>query len=1224
MPEIVVQEWHNGGSDYIFYCNNGKYIFSVSDSDVKLWDSKTGYLIRTFSDRIKYPKNARIAPDSSYFVYENEANNIEICDTKSRKTITIFNLFSIPSDQKATAKFAFSSDGNYLAMSYYDKIVIFEAHSLKRKYVLESTEFFYAGFEMEFSQDGTYLTTIAIPNSEDYQKQLGQFINVIWNVRKQSAEQILSAQKDRFVTAVAISKNGKYNALASAEGNVFIYDLQNKTLLNMFAAGSSGYFVNSMNFSPDENNLLTVDALGYVGLWNIQNGKQIARRTPTSLEQSMMYFGNAVIDSNQFAFTNYHGIEIRNLNNFNLLKTISQSSDMNTLSFNSKLGYLCAFKFGEGIPTIFDDNRFFKYDFPYISSNMVTAPELFENGIYYVKSDKNKNILKFYDIISRQEVDVMEVINCTNRYISADNSGHIVSYPSIEPKGTRVRVLDTTKKLQIMDLFLDGYYHTVKTSPCGKFVVVNDDNDKENLIQKDSIIINISSGFQKKFSGSRIESVSFSNDDTYCSICVNGNLIIYDTNSWKQISSYENGYFSAFSNDKKMIAVCTNKGKTPVVHIYSFSENNDIREIKTQSVRSLYFSNDAKKLICQDYGGIIRCYSVQTGELLSCTIANTTGDWLTYTPEGYFTGSPGGINKFVHLVDGMQVFELGQLYDTLYRPDLVQAKLEGKDIGKPVLKDIVATGDAPRVQFVGTPMATSRNIKLEFSVQDSGGGIGYVYLSQNGKTMQVSAGEESKTGRKFIYTCDVTLAAGENVFEAYAANSANKIESRHISVSLNWQGKVEKSNLYVLAMGVDKYTKMPKNNLRYSVADATAIIESFKTAPGGLYSSVNMMTLLDSDVNKANIENAFDVFSAKVKPDDMFVLHIAGHGVNYGGEYYYLPADTFAKTDADFAKQGISKHFLTENLSKLQALNMVVLLDTCYSGAFIDTNAKGNALAQQTALEHLQHTSGQVILTGASNTQTAGEGYNGHGIFTYAILEALSGKANYNADGAVSIKEITQYIGYEIPNIYEKMGFDRQSPWNSLIRGDFSLVAYGNKSPSLSKDVSLKDNKKDIVWVSKRIVEGSALFDSMAKKIDKSDDGVYKESDSYKLTKTASAEFFGKSKEIKFNAGYSKGTIFEGLSLGAGFYFFGNQHIFAGVGCDFIFSSLIGKYEDETDVQKMTFANMNAIFGLSANIGHFRPFVQTGFGGYVVSVPDSNTDTSVFSFSAHGAVGSDI
>ena len=312
-PEIVVQEWHNGGSDYISYCNNGKYIFSVSDSDVKLWDSKTGYLIRSFSDRIKYPKNARIAPDSSYFVYENEANNIEICDVKTRKTITIFNLFSISSDEKATAKFAFSSDGNYLAMSYYDKIVIFEAHSLKRKYVLESTEFFYAGFEMDFSQDGTYLTTIAIPNSEDYQKQLGQFINVIWNVKKQSVEQVLSAQKDRFVTAVAISKNGKYNALASAEGNVFIFDLQNKTWLNMFAAGNSGYLVNSMDFSPDENNLLTVDALGYVGLWNIQNGKQIARRTPTSLEQSMMYFGNAVIDSNQFAFTNYHGIEIRNL-----------------------------------------------------------------------------------------------------------------------------------------------------------------------------------------------------------------------------------------------------------------------------------------------------------------------------------------------------------------------------------------------------------------------------------------------------------------------------------------------------------------------------------------------------------------------------------------------------------------------------------------------------------------------------------------------------------------------------------------------------------------------------------------------------------------------------------------------------------------------------------------------------------------------------------------------
>ena len=889
---------------------------------------------------------------------------------------------------------------------------------------------------------------------------------------------------------------------------------------------------------------------------------------------------------------------------------------MNTLSFNSKLGYLCAFKFGEGIPTIFDDNRFFKYDFPYISSNMVTAPELFENGIYYVKSDKNKNILKFYDIISRQEVDVMEIINCTNRYISADNSGHIVSYPSIEPKGTRVRVLDTTKKLQIMDLFLDGYYHTVKTSPCGKFVVVNDDNDKENLIQKDSIIINISSGFQKKFSGSRIESVSFSNDDTYCSICVKGNLIIYDTNSWKQISSYENGYFSAFSNDKKMIAVCINKGKTSVVHIYNFQENNDIRQIKTQSVHSLYFSNDAKKLICQDYGGIIRCYSVQTGELLSCTIANTTGDWLTYTPEGYFTGNEDGINKFVHLVDGMQVFELGQLYDTLYRPDLVQAKLDGKDIGKPILQEIVATGDSPAVQFTNIPLATTRNVKLEFSVQDTGGGIGYVYLSHNGKAMQVSAGEESKTGRKYIYTCDVTLSAGENVFEAYAANRANKIESRHVSTSLNWQGKVESANLFVLALGVDIYHNMPNNNLKFSVADSTAIIESFKNTPGGLYNSVNVMSLTNADVNANKIQQAFNTFSAKVKPDDVFVFYIAGHGTNYNGEYYYLPADIKIKKESDFATAGISKHFLTENLSKIKAQNSIILLDTCYSGAFIDESLQSNALAQQTAYEHLAHTSGQVILTASSNAQEAQEGYEGHGFFTYAMLEALSGRANYDGSNSISINEISTYVRNEIPSICARMNVVKQTPWVSKIHGDFSVVATGSRPLAKSVILKIDGSSKVEPWVVVAI-DTSTEFQATV--------GTKNSSNSSKIEHTAISasrrQHDRKNNDIYFSVGFPKGAFFDGTDIGIT-YMRSGEHLFAGFDATTAFMSLSDGYKDKSDVSSILLINTNAFAGYSYSISIFRPYAASGAGFYTSNVSGGKSAPS--GFSLEGITGLDF
>lgn len=653
--------------------------------------------------------------------------------------------------------------------------------------------------------------------------------------------------------------------------------------------------------------------------------------------------------------------------------------------------------------------------------------------------------------------------------------------------------------------------------------------------------------------------------------------------------------------------------------LYDFVSGKELSRASV-NLKNAFFSKDGTKFVALDYSGVVKSYSVPDSKLLTSTIADTSGDWLTYTPEGYFTGSPGGINKFVHLVDGMQVFELGQMYDTLYRPDLVQAKLEGKDIGKPVLKELVATGDAPTVQFVGSPMATARTVTLEFSVQDTGGGVGYVYLSQNGKAMQVSAGEESKVGRQFVYSCNVTLAKGENVFEAYAANSANKIESRHVSASLNWQGNVENSSLYVLAMGVDKYERMPQNNLSYSVADATAIINSFMAAPGGLYDTVNVMSLLDGEVNKANIQKAFDTFASKVKPDDMFVLHVAGHGLNYDGEYYFMPADSYVKSEADYAKYGVSKHFLTENLSKIPALNTLVLLDTCYSGAFIDAQATGNALAQKTALEHLAHTSGQVILTASANSQTAGEGYKGHGVFTYAILEALSGKANYNADSSVSIKEVTQYIGYEIPNIYEEMGAARQSPWNSPLRGDFSVVAFGKRTPSRSVTLSLSSDVQQTQWVAKRIVDDYSSEKTKVARKTVSDTKmpiIQKKESPRKSEKEA----YGRAKGMNLFAGYAKGAVFDGFDIGTQIYFLGGKYFFAGAEADFIFNNVNDK---SADIDKFTLMNIDAVLGLSANLLCFRPYVQGGLGVYTSFVPDSKTDTSYAGLSLHGAFGSDV
>ena len=854
-------------------------------------------------------------------------------------------------------------------------------------------------------------------------------------------------------------------------------------------------------------------------------------------------------------------------------------------------------------------------------------------GFFRWQSGDNINIGYFDDFSLNKRVDLQVPIDTgkVGRIVTCRND-NIIAYVDEarqqRDEKLKIYVYDIEKEKVIFTCkakdYKLGFGYWFELSPNGNFLIFHAATYDSYYKNYEEIIVNIHTGKYKVTKSSR---TYFSSDESYCVLYGEGKKQsyedgIYETTNWTLVSDIPKGigFKINFLHNNNYIQLETGEDFIHSDIVIRKLHGEVVKKIKTKlpvsssAAEVIYITSDDKKCFVQN-GIATKIYSLITGELICSTVftSDYSGDWLTYTPEGYFTGSTGGINKFVHLVDGMQVFELGQLYDTLYRPDLVQAKLEGKNIGKPVLKDIVATGNAPLVQFVGTPMATAREVTLEFSVQDTGGGVGYVYLSQNGKAIQVSKGEESKTGRKFVYSCKVTLAKGENVFEAYAANSANKIESRHISTTLNWQGKVESANLYVLAMGVDEYAKMPQNNLKYSVSDAIGIIETFKTSPGGLYGSVNVMTLLDSDVNKANIQKAFETFATKVKPDDMFVLHIAGHGVNYEGEYYYLPVDTFAKTDADFVKQGISKHYLTENLSKIQSLNTVILLDTCYSGAFIDAKATGNELAQKTALEHLAHTSGQVILTASANSQTANEGYKGHGIFTYAIMEALSGKANYNADSTLSIKEISQYIGYEIPNIYEKMGQSRQSPWNSPIRGDFSVVATGRKQSAPYFVLSPDGQAQSVSWVSVRSDDSSVAAYTNAVKTERKSN----------LSGASGTRQHSRAKGIYLTVGNANGAFFDGTDIGVQGYFWGGTHLFAGLDCDLLFTDISSKYTSESGAKSISFFTADAVAGLSANIKALRPYVAGGIGFYTSSV-DNENDSSPSGFAMEGMTGLDI
>lgn len=420
------------------------------------------------------------------------------------------------------------------------------------------------------------------------------------------------------------------------------------------------------------------------------------------------------------------------------------------------------------------------------------------------------------------------------------------------------------------------------------------------------------------------------------------------------------------------------------------------------------------------------------------------GDYLTYTPEGFFTGTEWAMKNLVHIVDGMDVIGIDQVYDKLYRPDLVAAKMRGEDISEYAkevnLASIVRSGNAPAVAIKNLPeLSDSRDVTFDICVQNTGGGIGNVSIVLNGKTIRLSEGVASGKGEQKIFRHTVTLQNGQNKIEAFAMNSAGMIESRRASADVNWQGKTSKPNLYVLTVAVNKYRDKDLW-LNYCVPDAASIEESFKKQQNGLYENVCVYSLKDAEVTKEGLEQKFTELSSIVTADDVFVFFVSGHGTTYDdGDYYFIPVNFRYTNKTDIPLNAISKSDLTKNLSLIKAGKTLMMLDTCNSGAFFaDSNKRG--MGDKGIFERLSRATGHAILAAASDSQSAMEGYNGHGVFTYVLLDGLAGNADSDGDGFVTLTELSSYVENQVPELsYEKWGYE-QVPQKELRRQDFPIA----------------------------------------------------------------------------------------------------------------------------------------------------------------------------------------
>lgn len=527
---------------------------------------------------------------------------------------------------------------------------------------------------------------------------------------------------------------------------------------------------------------------------------------------------------------------------------------------------------------------------------------------------------------------------------------------------------------------------------------------------------------------------------------------------------YSHSRSAAISADRRFVAICSSE-----LRIYDAETGRLLWEHDTATnVTSVAFFPNSRYVVTVNADNLVRLWDrEEKRELCTLALFAHNDDWVVSTPELRFDASEKAIDK-MYVVKGTDIIPLESLFEHLYTPKLVTTLLAGEKL-PPVTVDLVNLRTPPTVRLTlanGTrnlvveddtrgQEASTETLELRAAAEARDSSIAEIRLFQNGKLLSTASG----AGASQTQTFSARLVPGENVFRAVALN-AERTESRPSELIVNYRAPASAGptvpstpvaggaglQLHLLVVGVNAY-KNPKYNLNYAVADATAFKQRVEAQTKSIFTAVNVRFIVNDEVRKESIVDAFKAMATKAGPRDVFVFYFAGHGVMTADakpEFFLVPHDVTQLYGADDAlrQRGLASAELFELSKQMPAQKQLFILDACQSAGALKSVAQRGA-AEEKAIAQLARSTGTHWLTASGSEQFASEFDKlGHGAFTYALLEGLAGKADSGdkGDGRVTVNELKAWLETQVPEITQKHKGTPQYPSSYGFGQDFPLV----------------------------------------------------------------------------------------------------------------------------------------------------------------------------------------
>lgn len=216
-------------------------------------------------------------------------------------------------------------------------------------------------------------------------------------------------------------------------------------------------------------------------------------------------------------------------------------------------------------------------------------------------------------------------------------------------------------------------------------------------------------------------------------------------------------------------------------------------------------------------------------------------------------------------------------------------------------------------------------------------------------------------------------------------------------------------NAYAVVIGISQYREEVIPKVAYAAKDAEAVAQLLETQGGIPKTHIKLLT--DSKATYNDIRNHVnDWLKMRVKPESVVYIYYAGHGTPnpQTGEVYLVPWEGHP----DFPSGLYPLKDFYAALNKLPAKEIVVMLDSCFSGAPGRSVLAKGTRPMVITLENPLLAGGKIAVLSASTGNQMSSDYEktGHGLFTHYLLTGLGGAADEDKNRLVTLKELYPYV----------------------------------------------------------------------------------------------------------------------------------------------------------------------------------------------------------------------